>query len=59
MANYTDTMDISASQQAMELEYRYGAHNYKPMPVVLERGRVFVWDVEGKQYFDFFRHIVR
>jgi ornithine--oxo-acid transaminase len=54
MANYTDTMDISASQQAMELEYRYGAHNYKPMPVVLERGLgVYVWDVEGKQYLDF------
>lgn len=47
-------MDIGASQQAMELEYRYGAHNYKPMPVVLERGLgVYVWDVEGKQYFDF------
>ncbi|WP_167268676.1 ornithine--oxo-acid transaminase [Dyadobacter arcticus] len=54
MPNYTDTMDIGASQQAMELEYRYGAHNYKPMPVVLERGLgVYVWDVEGKQYFDF------
>ncbi|WP_353723052.1 ornithine--oxo-acid transaminase [Dyadobacter sp. 676] len=54
MKNYTDTTDISASQHAMELEYRYGAHNYKPMPVVIERGSgVFLWDVEGKQYFDF------
>ncbi len=54
MSNYTGTMDISASQHAMELEYRYGAHNYKPMPVVLEKGLgVYVWDVEGKQYLDF------
>lgn len=54
MKSYTDTTDISASQHAMELEYRYGAHNYKPMPVVIERGAgVFLWDVEGKQYFDF------
>lgn len=35
-------------------EDRYGAHNYHPLPVVLERGKgVFVWDVEGKKYFDF------
>lgn len=35
-------------------EDRYGAHNYKPMPVVLSRGKgVHVWDVEGKKYFDF------
>ncbi|MGG7665865.1 ornithine--oxo-acid transaminase [Dyadobacter sp. BHUBP1] len=54
MKSYTDTTDISASQHAMELEYRYGAHNYKPMPVVIQRGEgVFLWDVEGKQYFDF------
>jgi ornithine--oxo-acid transaminase len=54
MESYTDTTDISASQHAIELEYRYGAHNYKPMPVVIERGAgVFLWDVEGKQYFDF------
>ena len=38
----------------MELENRYGAHNYHPLPVVLDRGEgVFVWDVDGKQYFDF------
>lgn len=54
MKNYTDTTDISPSQHAIELEYRYGAHNYKPMPVVIQRGEgVFLWDVEGKQYFDF------
>ncbi|MFH1004105.1 MAG: ornithine--oxo-acid transaminase [Bacteroidota bacterium] len=44
----------STSQKAMELEYHYGAHNYHPIPVVLERGKgVFVWDVDGKKYFDF------
>ena len=54
MTGYTVTMAVSASTNAMELEYRYGAHNYKPMPVVLERGLgVHVWDVEGKQYLDF------
>lgn len=42
------------SQQAMDLESKYGAHNYHPLPVVLERGEgVYVWDLEGKQYFDF------
>jgi ornithine--oxo-acid transaminase len=42
------------SAHLMELEDRYGAHNYKPIPVVLERGEgVFVWDVEGKRYYDF------
>ncbi len=43
-----------ASRHAMELEYQYGAHNYKPMPVVLEKGLgVYLWDVTGKKYFDF------
>ncbi|MEW6469887.1 MAG: ornithine--oxo-acid transaminase [Bacteroidota bacterium] len=43
-----------ASEKAMELENKYGAHNYHPIPVVLEKGEgVFVWDVEGKQYYDF------
>lgn len=52
MTNYTETDELS--QRAMELEYRYGAHNYKPMPVVLAKGEgVFVWDVEGKRYYDF------
>jgi ornithine--oxo-acid transaminase len=40
--------------ELMELENKYGAHNYHPLPVVLDRGEgVFVWDVEGKKYFDF------
>ena len=38
----------------IELEQRHGAHDYHPLPVVLERGEgVFLWDVEGKKYFDF------
>lgn len=42
------------SNRAIELEYRYGAHNYHSLPVVIERGEgVYVWDVEGKKYFDF------
>lgn len=42
------------SQQAIDLENKYGAHNYHPLPVVLSRGEgVYVWDVEGKKYFDF------
>jgi len=39
---------------AIELEDKYGAHNYHPLPVVLSKGEgIFVWDVEGKRYFDF------
>src|SRR5512142_2011519 len=46
--------EIKTSQMAMDLEDRYGAHNYHPLPVVLARGEgVFMWDVEGKKYFDF------
>lgn len=42
------------SQQFLDLEDQYGAHNYHPLPVVLERGEgVFVYDVDGKRYFDF------
>lgn len=42
------------SLNLMELEDNYGAHNYHPIPVVLERGEgVYVWDVNGKKYFDF------
>ncbi|MDQ4140890.1 MAG: ornithine--oxo-acid transaminase [Bacteroidota bacterium] len=45
---------ITSSQQAIDLEEKYGAHNYHPLPVVLARGEgVFLWDVEGKQYYDF------
>lgn len=40
--------------QLIELEDKYGAHNYHPLPVVLERGKgIYVWDVEGKRYYDF------
>tara|TARA_B100000809_G_scaffold263481_1_gene316833 strand:- start:1010 stop:2251 length:1242 start_codon:yes stop_codon:yes gene_type:complete len=47
-------LDQLTSQQAIDLEKRYGAHNYHPLPVVLNRGEgVFVWDVEGKKYYDF------
>ncbi|WP_420399119.1 ornithine--oxo-acid transaminase [Flagellimonas sp.] len=42
------------SQQAIDLENKYGAHNYHPLPVVLSRGEgVYVWDAEGKKYYDF------
>lgn len=42
------------SQKAIDLENKYGAHNYHPLPVVLARGEgVYVWDVEGKKYYDF------
>ena len=42
------------SKVAMELENKYGAHNYHPLPVVLARGKgARVWDAEGKEYFDF------
>ncbi|SNY99381.1 ornithine--oxo-acid transaminase [Flagellimonas pacifica] len=42
------------SQQAIDLENKYGAQNYHPLPVVLSRGEgVYVWDVEGNKYYDF------
>lgn len=42
------------SEYFIELEEKHGAHNYHPLPVVLDRGEgVFVWDVEGKKYYDF------
>ena len=45
---------ITSSQEAILLEEKYGAHNYHPLPVVLTRGEgVFLWDVEGKRYYDF------
>lgn len=48
------TANLSKTEQLIEKEDRYGAHNYHPLPVVLEKGEgVFVWDVEGKKYFDF------
>ncbi|WP_295123724.1 ornithine--oxo-acid transaminase [uncultured Chitinophaga sp.] len=42
------------TQRYLKLEEQYGAHNYHPLPVVLERGEgVFLWDVDGKRYYDF------
>ena len=42
------------SKKYMEMESKYGAKNYHPLPVVLEKGKgIFVWDVEGKKYYDF------
>jgi len=47
-------LDHITSQKAIDLENKYGAHNYHPLPVVLSRGEgVHVWDVEGKKYYDF------
>ena len=47
-------LDQLTSQDAMALENKFGAHNYHPLPVVLSKGeRVYVWDVEGKKYYDF------
>lgn len=49
-----DTMEKMTSQELIALEYKYGAHNYHPLEVVLERGEgVHVWDVDGKKYYDF------
>jgi ornithine--oxo-acid transaminase len=43
-----------SSQEIIALEDKHGAHNYHPLPVVLARGEgVYVWDVEGKKYYDF------
>ncbi len=45
---------ITSSKQAMELEDRYGAHNYHPLGVVISKAKgPYMWDVEGKKYFDF------
>jgi ornithine--oxo-acid transaminase len=49
-----NTLTKLSSQQAIELEDKYGAHNYHPLPVVLAKGDgVYLWDCEGKQYYDF------
>lgn len=48
------TETATKSEYLIELEAKHGAHNYHPLPVVLERGRgVYVWDIEGKRYYDF------
>ena len=47
-------MSTKTAQYYIDLEDKHGAHNYHPLPVVLDKGEgVYVWDVEGKQYFDF------
>lgn len=47
-------LEKMSSAEAIALENKYGAHNYHPLPVVLSRGEgVYVWDVEGKKYYDF------
>ena len=51
---------MNKSQEYIALEERYGAHNYHPLPVVLSRGKgVFVWDVDGKKYYDFLSILCR
>lgn len=47
-------IEVISANEAIQLEEKYGAHNYHPLPVVLHRGEgVFLWDVEGKRYYDF------
>ena len=49
-----NTSEKTLQNYYVELEAKYGAHNYKPLPVVLEKGSgVFLWDVNGKKYYDF------
>lgn len=49
-----EVLQNSTSQEIINLENKYGAHNYHPLPVVLSKGEgVYVWDVEGKKYYDF------
>ncbi|SHM35055.1 ornithine--oxo-acid transaminase [Flavobacterium chilense] len=51
---HTEKSLSSKSEVLIEKENKYGAHNYHPLPVVLERGEgVYVWDVDGKKYYDF------
>ena len=51
---HTQEVLSSKSEVLIEKENKYGAHNYHPLPVVLERGEgVYVWDVDGKKYYDF------
>lgn len=50
----TETISSSKATQFIEKELQYSAHNYHPLPVVLERGEgVYLWDVDGKRYYDF------
>ncbi len=48
------TVDSHTTASYLELENQFSAHNYHPLPVVLSRGQgVYVWDVDGKKYYDF------
>ena len=50
----TKKYTMRSSEDLIALEDKYGAHNYHPLPVVLSRGEgIYVWDVEGKKYYDF------
>lgn len=52
--NFENMNELMTSEKLMHLEEKYGAHNYHPLPVVLAKGEgAQVWDVEGKQYYDF------
>ena len=52
--NIMSTTPINSSDYFIDLEHHHGAHNYHPLPVVLSKGEgVYVWDVEGKRYYDF------
>ncbi len=55
MSTAQNTLTSSlTSSESMRLEDKYGAHNYHPIPVVIDKGEgVYVWDLEGKRYFDF------
>jgi len=54
MNTSSPTATASRAEQLMQLEDQYGAHNYHPLPVVLNRGEgVHLWDVDGKHYYDF------
>lgn len=54
MFKIAEMLDELTSQKAIDLEDKYGAHNYHPLPVVLTKGEgVYVWDTEGKRYYDF------
>jgi len=49
-----NTITITKTEQAISLEQKYGAHNYSPLPVVIAKAEgVFLWDVDGKKYYDF------
>lgn len=52
--SFSRTLYGMASQEVYDLEAKYGAHNYHPLPVALSKAKgVRVWDVDGKEYFDF------